>query len=289
MNFEQFLQQKKMIALTISRHQREVSKFEKWLETKGKIVETTEKKDLLNYLQHLKQSRNLNNATLSSLLGILKNYYNYLAKEHDIKDITHFIKIRGTKRKHLPQIFTPEELEQLCDVYYYHTQEYKPNKKELYHYPDQQKLLQGRYIALTLIVYQALQIHEILTLTQSDFDLRKATITIRASRRGAERKLQLDASQVGVLMQYYSDNEDSPFIPNLNQFERISKTLKKLQPKFKDFKQIRTSKITHWLKLHGLRKTQYLAGHKNIKTTESYFAGDFETLQNDFDNYHPLN
>lgn len=288
-NFEQFLQQKNMIAITIGRHHREANKYEKWLKAKGKNIDNATKKDLLNYLQHVKQSRKLCNATQSRVLCMLKNYYSYLAQHYGIDDITHFIKIRGTNRRHLQQLFTPEELELLCDTYYYHTQEYKPNKSELYYYPDQQKLLQGRYIALTLVAYQALQVQEVETLTQADFDLRKATVTVHQSRRGAERKLPLDASQVGVLIRYYADGQDSPFIPNANHWERISETVKPLFPKFRDFRQIRASKITHWLKLYGLRKAQYLAGHKNIQSTEKYLAGDFETLQNDLDSFHPLN
>lgn len=278
-----------MVTATISRHQREINKYEKWLKAKGKQAENATKKDLLNYLQHIRQSRSLSNTTQSRILNNIKNYYSYLAKEYGTPNITSFIKIRGANRKHIPPLFTPEELELLCDAYYYHTQQYRPSKNELYHYPDREKLLQGRYIALTLVAYQALQVNEIAALTKNDFDFRKATVTIYESRRGAERKLPLDASQIGVLMQYYADSEEIPLMPNHNHFARLNKTLKTLHPKYKDFRQIRASKITHWIKLHGLRKAQYLAGHKNISNTEKYIAGDFETLQNDLDNFHPLN
>ena len=287
-SFEQFLQQKDFVLATISRHHREINKYEKWLKAKDKTIENTTKKDLLDYLQHIKQSRKLCNATQSGILAILKKYYSYLNKEYGTTDITHFIKIRGTHRRRLQQLLTAEELELLCDAYYYHTQQHKPNNYELYYFPNQQKLLQGRYIALTLVAYQALQVLEIQALTQADFDLRKATVTVHASHRGAERKLQLDASQLGILIQYFKDGADSPLVPNANHLERISETLKTLHPKFRDFRQIRASKITHWLKLYGLRKTQYLAGHKNNSSTEQYIAGDFETLQNNIDSFHPL-
>jgi len=148
--------------------------------------------------------------------------------------------------------------------------------------------LQGHYIALTLIAYQALRLQEIENLTQNDFDLRKATVNIHQSRKGAARKLPLEASQIGVLLQFYADGEDTLLIPNRNHFTHLTVPLKKLHNKFCDFRQIRASKITHWLKLYGLRKAQHLAGHKSIKSTEQFLAGEFETLQNDMDNFHPL-
>lgn len=287
--FEKYLQGRDMMPKTIERHEREVHKYAEWLRArKDRTPDNATKKDLLDYLKHIKESRNLTNTTQSRILNNLKNYYAFLAKQYGVNDITHFIKIRGTERKHLNPIFTPDELDLLCDAYYYHIKEYKPSRKEIYFYPDQTTLLQGYYIALTLMAYQALQVKEIENLTASDFDLRKAIVTVAQSRTGAGRTLALDACQIGVLIQHFT-NQETPIMPNRNHFEKLSFVLKKLHPKFKDFRQIRTSKITHWLKLYGLRKAQYMAGHRNIGNTQKYLTGDFETLQNDLDNFHPLN
>ena len=289
MNFEQFLQQKGIIPKGIARHQQEVGKYETWLErTHDRTPENATKKDLLEYLQYIKERRKLANGTQNNILQKLKNYHAYLAKEYETNDITCFIKIRGTKRQRLRPLFMPDELDLLCDVYYYHIQEYQPTNNKLRFYPDHKKLLQGHYIALTLIAYQALRLQEIENLTQADFDLRKATVNIHQSRKGAARKLPLEASQIGALLQFYADGEDSTLIPNRNHFTHLTIPLKKLHPKFCDFRQIRASKITHWLKLYGLRKAQHLAGHKSIRSTEQFLAGEFETLQNDMDNFHPL-
>ena len=290
MNFEEFLQQKKIIPKSIARCQREVAKYEKWLEsTHDKIPETASKKDLLEYLKHIKEKRNLTNVTQGAILRILKKYYAYLAQEYDIKNITCFIKIRGTKRKHLPSIFTPEELDLLCDAYYYYTQEYKPSKRELHYHPDYKKWLQGHYIALTLIANQGLTLMEIENLTQNDFDFRKATVSIGKRLRSAARTLPIEAAQMGSLLQYYADGEGTPLMPNRNDFEHLTKSLRTIQPAFRDFRQIRASRIVHWLKIYGLRKTQHLAGHRYVSSTENYLANEIETLQNDMANFHPLN
>ena len=295
LNFTAYLQQKGIIPKTIARHEREVTKYENWLQDNcTKNGENATQKDLLNYLKHIKEKRQLQNVSLSKILRILKNYYQYLAKEYGTKNITAHLKIRGTNRKRLQALFTPDELNLLCDAYYYYIQEYQPTTKEIQHYSNYDKLLQGRYIALTLIAYQGLQTKEILTLTKADFDLRKATVQIHAGITGASRTLPLDASQIGVIIQHF-DNETSSIIPNLNQLEKLSKTLKELTQKpstsitkFENFRQIRASKITHWIKLHGLRKAQHLAGHKNIQGTENYLINDVENLQNDLNNFHPL-
>jgi site-specific recombinase XerD len=288
MNFENYLQQKGFIKNSINRTQREVNRFTKWLQSQyHSTTDNATQKQLLNYLQYVKESRNLCNATQNSILQMLKNYFSFLSKENGTINITAFIKIRGTNKKPIQQLFTPDELDELCDAYYHFIRTYIPTKKELYFYPQYETLLQGRYIALTLIAYQALQVQEIEALQYNDFDLRKGTVYIHAHRKGAERKLTLEPVQIGILMQYYN-NQNATLIPNRNHFESLTNDLKTLYVKYKDFRQLRASKITHWLKLHGLRKAQYLAGHKNIQSTEKFLAGEFETLQNDIGSFHPL-
>jgi len=294
-NFSTHLQQKGIIPKTIARHEREVKKYKNWLNLNHqKTAENTTQKELLNYLQHIKEKRQLQNVSLSKILRILKNYHQYLTKNYNTKNITAHLKIRGTNRKKLQALFTTDELNLLCDAYYYYTQEYKPTQKELRFYPNYNKLLQGRYIALTLIAYQGLQTKEILTLSKANFDLRKATVKINAGITGTSRTLPLDASQIGTIIQHFI-NDENCIIPNLNQLEKLSKTLKEITLKpstnitqFKNFRQLRASKITHWIKLYGLRKAQHLAGHKNIQGTENYLINDVENLQNDLNNYHPL-
>jgi site-specific recombinase XerD len=264
-SFEKYLQQKGITAHTISRSQREVKRFTQWLQSSyHTTTENSTQKQLLEYLQHVKQSRQLCNATQNHILQMLKNYFGFLAKENSIPNITAFIKIRGIQRKHIQQLFTPDELDLLCDAYCHFTRTYIPGKKELYFYPQHEKLLQGRYIALTLMAYQAIQVQEIEALQPTQ------------------------PLQIGALMQYFTTDETT-LIPNRNHFENLAADLKKCSVKFKDFRQLRASKITHWLKLHGLRKAQYLAGHRNINATEKYLAGEFETLQNEFEKFHPLN
>jgi integrase/recombinase XerD len=64
--------------------------------------------------------------------------------------------------------------------------------------------------------------------------------------------------------------------------------LKEQNPGFTDMRQIRASVISNWLKVHNIRKVQYMAGHRYISATERYKANNMEELINDVERFHPL-
>jgi site-specific recombinase XerD len=289
MDFKQFLQQKNHTPKTITRHELELKKYAAWLKTIDKCELKATTKDLLNYLQYIKERRNLCNATQQKILERLKNYYTYLAQTQGIKNITALIKIRGVTKVQLHTILEPADIELLCEAYYYHTQHYMPTNKELCYYPNQAQLLQGYYIALTLMAYQALSINEVLQLKKEHFNLHKGTVNVQAHLRGNARNLKLEASQTGSIIAFYSQAPNALLMLGLNHFEKLNATLKNLMPnKYKDFRQLRASKITEWIKTQGLRKAQVLAGHRSIIATEKYIPNNIEELHNDFNLYHPL-
>jgi len=69
-------------------------------------------------------------------------------------------------------------------------------------------------------------------------------------------------------------------------FKRMVEQLKKTDKNFINLMQIRTSVITHWVKVYGLRKAQYLAGHKSINSTEEYRANNIEDLAEDITKFN---
>ncbi len=72
------------------------------------------------------------------------------------------------------------------------------------------------------------------------------------------------------------------------ELQKWATKLRKLYPKFTDFKQIRASIITYWIQTEGLRKAQYKAGHRYISSTENYLSNDLESLKDDISQFHPL-
>lgn len=304
--FTKYLQSKNLAKTTQKRYTKSVIKFIKWYK---KDVINCAKKDILNYLSKHKTA-----SSKSNTLQPLKHYFTYLKTQNLIaKNPTNFIKIRGLKRKHLYHIFKAEELTEIEDYYY---QKYIknfdyskiPKSKKL-----NSKLSKERdYIVLQLFINQGLKIYEIAKINLEDIDLNKAQIYIKKARRSNARKLNLKATQIGSIMQYLQNirpqllanykEENNQFIlllpENLNTKRNISynyvnliATLtKKLKsyPNFLNFKQIRASRITHWIKDKGLRNAQYFAGHRYISSTENYKINDLENLTKDIENLHPF-
>lgn len=53
---------------------------------------------------------------------------------------------------------------------------------------------------------------------------------------------------------------------------KIVEAVKKIHPELKYSHQIRESVIMNWLKTNNIRQVQYMAGHKSIRSTESYLG-----------------
>ena len=74
------------------------------------------------------------------------------------------------------------------------------------------------------------------------------------------------------------------------QLKGLTNQLKEQNQDYKIEKlgQLRQSRISIWVKEHGLRKAQYLAGFKQVSTVEEYQTEDLENLQEQINIHHPL-
>jgi integrase len=164
------------------------------------------------------------------------------------------------------------------------------------------------YVMLQFFVYQGITTREILELQTDDIQLHKAGVSIpKGTQRGNARTLPLNATQIGSLMQYLNEirpqlaNPESGTlflsIPQSNykavkktevDFRHFVKQLKRLDRNFEGFAQIRASVITGWIKNFGLRKAQYMAGHKSIVSTEEYLPNYIEDLADDMTKFNPF-
>jgi integrase/recombinase XerD len=140
----------------------------------------------------------------------------------------------------------------------------------------------------------------------------QARLKIRGGLKSNERTLPLQATQIGVLMHYlqtirpelleYHGTESEKLFLTLPEYSKqqtdscnlmhvfkpLTKQLKEIDPNFLNLKQLRASVITNWLKMYGLRKTQVLAGHRYISSTEKYKANDLQQLTDDISKLHPF-
>jgi site-specific recombinase XerD len=309
--FNSYLQSKNLAPSSITHYVRELALFLAWIDKEETQVT---KPDILNYLEHLKNKRNLENISRSRILNSLNHYFTFLLKQEQIKtNPCAFLKIRGTKQKTLLRTYTAEELNQLYDNFYllfvrvYDDSHIPKNQRKQSNLSKQRNA-----IILNLLIHQGTTTAEINTLELADLDLMKATLKIRGGRKSNERILSLEATQIGVLMHYlqnirpelqhYHTAESEKLFLTLPEYSKgktesanlmhvfkpLVKQLKSIDKNFLNLQQLRTSVITNWLKVHGLRKAQYMAGHRYISSTEKYKANDLESLINDIDKLHPF-
>ena len=290
---------------------RPVERFFEWIQKED--IQVT-KPDVLRYLEYLKNNSTAQNITRQKYLINLNHYFTFLYQTGQITtNPCALLKMRGTQKKHLYRIYTPEELDTLFDNYY---QLFVRNYDES-HISDRLRqyanLCRHRNtLILNILVNQGTHTSEIDKIEMDDLDLVKATLKIRSSRKGKERILPLKASQIGLFMHYlqhirpqlqeYHTAETNKLflsLPAISKkttakeelnfvFKPLAKSVRSIDKQFVCFYQVRASVITYWIKTLGLRKAQYLAGHRYICCTERYISNNLDGLTEDINKLHPF-
>ena len=298
--FKTYLQQEGKSKSTVERYYTHAVHFISWLDRDGTEVENATAKEVLAYLNQL-QKQGDSNTTRNLKLNAIKHFFNYQIKHgHRSDNPIQHLKLKGTQQKKLYPILTPQELQQLHDDYSpIITLSQKRNK-----------------VILSLMIHQGLTTAEVNALKENDLKLREGEIYISGSRKSNERTLKLKSHQILDLMEYSMQlrpqllaRQTNPIndylflaVPMIGKakavekqgrerlqiWKELSRTVKKQNPCFINFKQVRTSVITHWLKHYNLREVQYKAGHRYVSSTEAYLVNQINDLQADIDKYHPI-
>jgi site-specific recombinase XerD len=277
--------------------------FIKWMTEQNITLEQVSYNDVLAFINYKKKQGN-KPRTIQLFINSLNRFFIYLVDEHQFNENpASNVIIKGVKRKTLYEILSPEELETIYKTYKTEIT-YTANKKT----PPQanQELARKRNkVMLGLLVYQGIKPEEICKIELTDLQLREGKITIQSSLKTNSRVLKLESHQVFDLYDYINQTRKQILINTKkestklfisigeshlysNLLQKLTKTLKKNNPKIKTLKHIRTSVITNWLKVHNLRKTQYMAGHRYVSSTEAYQINNIEELQDDIKKYHPI-
>jgi integrase/recombinase XerD len=281
-----------------------ISYFINWIKEENIEIEEVKYNDVVAYINYKKKTGN-KPRTLQLITNALNHFFNFLISEHQFNENpVSNVKIQGIKRKVLQEILTPQELETIYRSYNTENKIHTHNK-----IPPQKnnELAKKRNkVILGLLVYQGLKTEELTKLQLQDLQLREGKIILHRSKKTEGRTLKLESHQVFDLYDYVNDTRKQIlqatgktttqlFISigtSLNLANSIQKLLKNLQqtnPKLKDIKQLRISVITNWLKVYNLRKTQYMAGHRYVSSTESYQVNNIDELHENITKYHPLN
>ena len=247
--------------------------------------------DLLAYIDHQKARGNTKSTINGKLQGI-KHFYNYLQQKELVEhNPAEELRIKNVIVRQPHDLIDWEDLEHLYQNYPTGSITGKRNKA-----------------ILGMMIYQGLNSGEVAAVELKDIDLEKAKVYVPRVGRSNERTLELKSIQILQLQKYITqvrpilmamkgDNyqSDSLFTSQgdgnrlSNSLVNLVKKAKKVNPSIKNPKQIRASVITYWLKIHNLRKVQYMTGHRYVSSTEYYRTDLLETLQDQIDELHPLN
>lgn len=261
-----------------------------WLETKYITIAETEYSHLMDFVGAL-QRQEKSVFHINRTLQVISHYYDY----QELPNIAQTTRIKGMP-KGLPQGLLEEKtLDQIYEMF-----EATPSKKR--HYAHSDKLILG------LIIYQALDMQEFLSIELQDLQLEKGKIYVREGRQKRSRIIALRGVQVLKLHTFVeqirpgllTQPSDKLFAPQADaynllhwQFKQLSKKVKaqtqeKLDIKIHKISQLRHSRIAIWTKEEGLRKAQYLAGFRRVSSAERYQQAHLEDLKAQIRLHHPL-
>lgn len=279
--------------ITIEGMARSAWRFVEWTEQENIEPENITYADVMAYIQLLKK-KGIKQKTQNTYLAGIKKYFEHLKHQQIIvTNPAAGIWLKGTIRRQLYTILTPEELEQLYVQY-----PLKHRFSWLEMAQKQNKIITG------LLIWQGLRAEDIHKLTLSDLMLREGKIKIPGGRKTEGRILPLQSNQIIDMMDFLYETRKQIIEKTKTEtnqlfigvagsggiystMKSVTVQLKKLQPKVKTLKQIRASVITHWLKKNNLRKTQYMSGHRYVSSTEKFKINDLEGLQSEIGKYHP--
>lgn len=266
-----------------------VNTYAEWLTKRGLDIQTASYKDLMDHVGYLqKQGKGIHR--VNHALRSISHYYDFKGWEN----IAQTTRMRGVPRTQPQGLLSEEDLQELYESYFP-----EPHKNNYYH---TDKLILG------LLIYQALDMSEFMKIELQDIQLEKGMIYIKSGRQKKERYIPLKANQVLSLDRFIREirpqlllqESQRLFSPQADNYELLHYQFRLLSIKIKvhakeemgiqihKLSQLRQSRIAIWIKEEGLRKTQYLAGFRNVSSAERYQKADLSDLKEQVNIYHPL-
>jgi site-specific recombinase XerD len=291
--FKDYLTAKRYRENTIKSHLQNIGYFLQWIESNGlEAIENMEYNNLLSYVQH-EQQRGIDVATINLRLTSINKYFNFLQSEGAVsRNPAATLRIKG-KAQTVTE--NPLKYDELMELY----SSYKTLQKPVPQHLAAKSALahQRNIVILGLLVWQGLHSGELAKLETNHVNIDEGTIYIPSTARSNSRTLKLSSPQIIQLYSYIHGGTRDKLKPkaeellpgNLhNIITGLCEELKGINPQIKNALHIRASVILHWLRQHGKRQVQYMAGHRYIHSTEMYAVQETDTLSNALDKHHPF-
>ncbi len=283
--FTTFLQTRGFRPQTVYSYVTLLGRFFDWCNIKKRKPSKASLDDLYSYKKDL-IARNLKTQTVQQHLSILKHYYVSIGREDNPG-----LLVKHTKREQtLPEkLLSEEEL------------------TELYRSLSADTMVQRRDKAmLGITIFQGVKREELALLELDYVDLDRACIYIPSTARTNSRSVALHPMQMKDLLAYVYDYRPVLLRESLkentsrlffsmgkgnrlnNSIQRKMQNLKRWHPALLTLIQIRESRMSLWVKEHGIRKAQYFAGIKYTSSMLRYKTQDIEQLKKKLAVVHPM-
>lgn len=274
-----------------------VKRFIQWLESENMQAEQVGYNDVMAYVKWCKTKGNTAR-TLQVEVNAVRNYYSHLINMQMVtENPCSNIEIRGAKRRILYRNFEPSELDDLYKKYAYYLEQRSGGV-------GSNITRQRNKLILSLVIYQGITMTELEKLNVNHVQLREGKIHIPQAARNNSRDLKLEAHQLYDMMDYINEGRKALLVFTGKQTEQlftstgagekfhnmtgsVMRQIRSIKPEVKSFQHIRDSVIVNWLKIHDVRKVQYMAGHRYVSSTEAYQVGNMDELIGEINKFHP--
>jgi site-specific recombinase XerD len=267
-----------------------------WCMGQGINAEWITYEQVLQFIAH-ERERGIKNQSIVRMLNSIRIYFDYLVDTGTAShNVIRRIHIRQVGRRVLPQVLSPELLDKLYQDF--------ANLPEWHHRTDRDRLIHQRdTVILGLMIYQGLDSGQVVKVEPTHLNLEEGKIYVPSSRKSNTRILQLQTVQIlpmktyldRTLLQLLEIQQDQdpgeylfPVKKSSDMISRIIRRLKQIDPDVESSRQLRASVIMGWLRKYNIRQVQYMAGHKSIRSTESYRLQDLTDLTRQLELFHPL-
>jgi integrase/recombinase XerD len=275
-----------------------VNQFLSWCIAQSIDPEKITYNQVLQFIDH-ERTRHIKRQSIAGMLNSLKVYFDFLVDTGVIaQNVFRRIRIHQAGRRALPQVLSVQQMEKLYRDF--------ANLPPWHLGSDRSRLIHQRdTVTLGLMIFQGLNSGQIARLERTHLNLAEGKIYIPSGRKSNARILRLQTMQILPMKTYLdttrrqliemqqdqgrdTDQYLFPVKKSSEMVARIIHQLRRIDPEVTCSRQIRSSVIMGWLKAYNIRQVQYMAGHKSIRSTESYRLQDLTDLTRQLELFHPL-
>jgi len=293
-NFKEYRQKNTYSEKSIKVQDSHIHSFKRWCLRENINPEDITYGQVVQFIDS-ERERGISSQSIIREINSIRIYFDHLQEAGIVsQNIIKRIRIRQSGKKVLPEILSPVQIEKIYQDF---------SSLPMWNHGTSIATLlhQRNTVILGLLIYQGMDSGDIARIETNHVNLSEGKLYVPSGRSSNARTLKLQANQILPIKTYLEEtrpellekrNLQTPYLfPSKKSSDMICKiveAVKKIYPGLKDSRQIRASSIMNWLKTNNIRQVQYMAGHKSIRSTESYRSQDLTDLAKQLELFHPL-